>query len=563
MTDYQGYEAADNTHLTNVCCEWKTVIARKKPVRGVTLTIGLFFDGTGNNKENTASRLSKMDKCSAPLKGMSQKDAQSCEDFMQKINKNRISDGSYRGYYSNIHWLNLLYKPDQSLSENQTSAQIKTYVSGIGTEKDKPDSVLGSALGTSILRVYGGVVTKTDEAIKGITKALREFMEFNISPDFCIAKIQFDVFGFSRGAAAARHFANRVMEQDAAIADAIAEGLSGDFYDGKPAGEVRFIGLFDTVAAIGGIANFYDINGRSSPGVKLELRPAVAQKVFQITAGNEYRYNFSLNSIKGMWPELALPGAHADIGGGYNPVGSPLQENESLFLSCPLYETVSYDTREVDTRVYRKAEEARAALVSLPALKYILPHGKLTTKVHSVIATDSNQRRAGMIQKRVGAAVVFERMAIPHDWARVSLRVMTEAAREAGVLFEPIRETNKELHLPAELIPLCDKAIAQGKAVRLGRSPVPFSEEEELLIGKYTHCSAHWNIESDRKLWVDPNTAEIFINRFDTRGDKAFFFPHQPGSGWQRSVWYMDDRQRLHDSAVKNHGVSPIVNPEG
>ncbi|MXD86615.1 DUF2235 domain-containing protein, partial [Escherichia coli] len=77
---------------------------------------------------------------------------------------------------------------------------------------------------------------------------------------------------------------------------------------------------------------------------KLELRPSVAKKVFQITAMNEYRYNFSLNSIKGMWPELALPGAHSDIGGGYNPVGSPLQENESLFLSCPEFEIVSDDT---------------------------------------------------------------------------------------------------------------------------------------------------------------------------------------------------------------------------
>ncbi|MWP22166.1 T6SS effector phospholipase Tle1-EAEC, partial [Escherichia coli] len=165
---------------------------------------------------------------------------------------------------------------------------------------------------------------------------------------------------------------------------AIAKGLRGDFYDGKPSGEVRFLGLFDTVAAIGGISNFFDINGRSNPGVKLELRPSVAKKVFQITAMNEYRYNFSLNSIKGMWPELALPGAHSDIGGGYNPVGSPLQENESLFLSYPEFEIVSDDTREMDTRVYRKAEQVRKMLMTLPALKHSLPHGKLTTKIRSI-----------------------------------------------------------------------------------------------------------------------------------------------------------------------------------
>ncbi|MGA9618873.1 MAG: DUF2235 domain-containing protein, partial [Serratia proteamaculans] len=476
----------------------------------------------------------------------------SCEDFLNAINKDSISNGSYRGYYSNIHWLNTLYLPDQALTEDQMSAQIKTYISGIGTAAGESDSAMGMGLGTSILDVFEGVVTKTDEAIKGITEELLAFMKRNVQQDFCIAKIQFDVFGFSRGAAAARHFANRVMEQDLAIASAIAKGLRGDYYDGKPSGEVRFLGIFDTVAAIGGITNFFDINGRSNPRVKLELRPSVAKKVFQITAMNEYRYNFSLNSINGMWPELALPGSHSDIGGGYNPEGSPLQENESLFLSCPEFEIVSDDTREIDTRVYRNAEKAREMLVSLPALKYLLPHGKITTKTRSVGVMNSNQHRAGCIQKQVGAAVFFERMAIPNEWANVSLRVMLDAAQEAGVLFEPIQENDEKYSLPVELKVLCDKAIAQGKAVRLGQAPQPFTEEERLLIGKYTHCSAKWNIESDRNLWVDPKTGEIFIHRFGPKEDKAFVFPNKPNDHWIRSVWYMDDQQRLHDSAVKN-----------
>lgn len=552
MTGYQKYDIAESTHKTSIHNEWKTVIAKKKPVRGITLTIGMFFDGTGNNRENTASRLMQFNECSAPRQGVNQKDAQSCEDFLKAINKDSISNGSYRGYYSNIHWLNTLYLPDQALTEDQMSAQIKTYISGIGTAAGESDSAMGMGLGTSILDVFEGVVTKTDEAIKGITEELLAFMKRNVQQDFCIAKIQFDVFGFSRGAAAARHFANRVMEQDLAIASAIAKGLRGDYYDGKPSGEVRFLGIFDTVAAIGGITNFFDINGRSNPRVKLELRPSVAKKVFQITAMNEYRYNFSLNSINGMWPELALPGSHSDIGGGYNPEGAPLQENESLFLSCPEFEIVSDDTREIDTRVYRNAEKAREMLVSLPALKYLLPHGKITTKTRSVGVMNSNQHRAGCIQKQVGAAVFFERMAIPNEWANVSLRVMLDAAQEVGVLFEPIQENDEKYSLPVELKVLCDKAIAQGKAVRLGQAPQPFTEEERLLIGKYTHCSAKWNIESDRNLWVDPKTGEIFIHRFGPKEDKAFVFPNKPNDHWIRSVWYMDDQQRLHDSAVKN-----------
>ncbi|MBW5827598.1 DUF2235 domain-containing protein [Yersinia kristensenii] len=556
MTKYQGYEVTDGTHKTSIHNEWKTVVAQKKPVRGVTLTIGMFFDGTGNNRENTGSRLMQFNECSAPRQGVNQKDAQSCEDFLKAINKDSFSNGSYRGYYSNIHWLNTLYLADQTLSADQTEAQIQTYISGIGTAAGESDSAMGMGLGTSILDVFEGVVTKTDEAMKGIAEELLAFMKRNIQQNFCIAKIQFDVFGFSRGAAAARHFANRVMEQDPAIAKAIAKGLRGDYYDGKPSGEVRFLGIFDTVAAIGGITNFFDINGRSNPRVKLELRPSVAKKVFQITAMNEYRYNFSLNSIKGMWPELALPGSHSDIGGGYNPVGSPLQENESLFLSCPEFEIVSDDTRETDTRVYRNAERARELLVSLPALKYLLAHGKITTKTRSVGVINSNQHRSGMIQKQVGAAVFFERMAIPNEWANVCLRVMMDAAQEAGGVFDEIQDDDEKYSLPAELKGLCDKAIAQGKAVRLGQMPPDFTEEERLLIGKYTHCSAKWNIESDRNLWVDPKTGEIFIHRFGPKEDKAFVFPNKPNDRWVRSVWYMDDQQRLQDSSVKNSDVT-------
>ncbi|MFJ1231189.1 T6SS phospholipase effector Tle1-like catalytic domain-containing protein [Yersinia proxima] len=556
MTKYQGYDVTDGTHKTSIHNEWKTVVAQKKPVRGVTLTIGMFFDGTGNNRENTGSRLMQFNECSAPRQGVNQQDAQSCEDFLKAINKDSFSNGSYRGYYSNIHWLNTLYLADQTLSADQTEAQIQTYISGIGTAAGVSDSAMGMGLGTSILDVFEGVVTKTDEAMVGIANVITKFMRFNQPSDFCIAKIQFDVFGFSRGAAAARHFANRVMEQDPAIAKAIAKGLQGDYYDGKPSGEVRFLGIFDTVAAIGGITNFFDINGRSNPRVKLELRPAVAKKVFQITAMNECRYNFSLNSIKGMWPELALPGSHSDIGGGYNPVGSPLQENESLFLSCPEFEIVSDETRETETRVYRNAEKTRELLVSLPALKYLLPHGKITTKTRSVGVMNSNQHRFGMIQKQVGAAVFFERMAIPNEWANVCLRVMLDAAQEAGVVFDEIQDDDENYSLPAELKGLCDKAIAQGKAVRMGQMPPAFTEEEQLLIGKYTHCSAKWNIESDRNLWVDPKTGEIFIHRFGPKEDKAFVFPNKPNDRWVRSVWYMDDQQRLHDSSVKNSDVT-------
>lgn len=37
------------------------------------------------------------------------------------------------------------------------------------------------------------MVTKTGEAIRGITRAMTGFMKFNVKPNFCIEKIQFDM----------------------------------------------------------------------------------------------------------------------------------------------------------------------------------------------------------------------------------------------------------------------------------------------------------------------------------------------------------------------------------
>ncbi|WP_340619458.1 hypothetical protein [Xenorhabdus siamensis] len=47
---------------------------------------------------------------------------------------------------------------------------------------------------------------------------------------------------------------------------------------------------------------------------------------------------------------------------------------------------------------------------------------------------------------------------------------------------------------PPELVPLAEKAIKQGHAVRQGQPSTPFTAEELALIQtKYVHCSSHWN----------------------------------------------------------------------
>ncbi len=543
-TGYYRYEIiGDNTHRTSIHNSVKTVRCRRVPVRGLTLTVGVFFDGTGNNQANSNDLRLAYARCS-DLVGESR--AKACEKY-EKRARSGLANTSWQGGPTNISRLYDLYQKHNELKSNEIEAQVKAYVCGIGTADGESDSLLGMALGSSLIRQFEGVVTKTDEALDKISMALKDFIDVN-SSEVAIAKVQFDLFGFSRGAAAARHFANRVMNQDAAIAAAIDKGLDMVGHHGKAAGEVRFLGLFDTVAAIGSLLNFFGLNGRSNPGVNLELRPAVAQKVFQISAMHECRYNFSLNSIAGMWPELALPGAHSDIGGGYNA-----GEDEISLLTMPDFEVTRDSADEMKTEVYHQTEKMRQTLSSLPALKYLMPHGEVVTKMISWSLVNQNKARAFVFEKKVGASVFMTRRAVPNDWEKVCMRVMLDAAQDAGVMFAPILNSDKELALPSELLPLCDKAIGQGRAVRRGAEPEGFTAEEMQTIGRYLHCSANWNIDSDLSLWVSPSSGEVFLrNHYAPTDERSFVWAMAPGKGWMRTVWRMDDQQQWEDRARVN-----------
>jgi RHS repeat-associated protein len=155
------------------------------------------------------------------------------------------------------------------------------YAYGVGTR----DGVLNS------LGLAGGLGGKSRER-----NALKVVEEFIKSGD-TIA----DITGFSRGAAEARDFANRLSEK-------------------YPCMTIRWIGLFDTVASFGIGGNGTDI------GYNFHI-PKNAANVFQITAGGERRKFFPLMSVNASLGqsnpnsnviEVEIPGAvHSDVGGGY------------------------------------------------------------------------------------------------------------------------------------------------------------------------------------------------------------------------------------------------------
>ena len=515
MTEYYCYDAPDGHHKTCIRKTAKKIVLQRIPARGVTLTIGVFFDGTGNNVENTNLRL---EKCKPERYGL---EAHELATFSEKcMTKRGYSDTaatSYLGYYTNIHWLNVLYKKDLIVPEHVTEAQRAIYIEGIGTEKNEKDSTFGLVLGK-----YGtGVITKTDRAVDLIKKEIVDFVAKNDMKSIVIAKIQFDIFGFSRGAAAARHFANRVNDEDPALVEAIKAGLSGYTQHGKPAGEIRFIGPFDTVAAVAALSDGLDPHDSNNHDVKLELPPGIAKHVFHITAMHECRYNFCLNSIKEVWPELSLPGVHSDIGGGYNP-----EEPEYYFLTRPEIETVPENTPEQATQVYRNASVQSESLFGFPSLAPLLPSGVIKVECNSDDRMSPD--RYNNFNKKVGAAVTFERT-VSNDWSKVVLRVMYEISKDVGVLFEEIQESDK-FSICDELRPFCEKAVSQGKAIFTGSQFIPFTSEEINIIGKYIHCSANWNA-------VDYDSARKVTS--GARASAVLSFINRPDTNWRRTVYNM------------------------
>lgn len=212
---------------------------------------------------------------------------------------------------------------NQSLHSSIVRADDHTALASLGLENGlrMPDSI-GEGLRESILK----------DQIKKLEKKLAKGKPI-------IKECFVDIFGFSRGAAQARVFCHWLDDLCA---------------DGKLAGIIihfRFVGLMDTVASAGFwssvVATTTGMDGGHSGWADakyLRIPPSVKNCVHML-AMHELRKNFPLDTVtvEGVLPphcqEFAYPGAHSDLGGGYEPgklgiaVGKDVHEGDSLKLS--------------------------------------------------------------------------------------------------------------------------------------------------------------------------------------------------------------------------------------
>ncbi|HEX8504087.1 MAG TPA: DUF2235 domain-containing protein [Hymenobacter sp.] len=261
---------------------------------GVPVTIAIFFDGTGNNRNNTAQR-------HMVQQNKQEEDGIRRNDSFPTYGRKKdgsLTNSSYAAGYSNVSILERL-----NIKRELAQRDISLYVEGIGTTDDQGDDKFGSGLGTKATGIEG----KVKRGVMLLAQRISEILQ--LDKKTYVNQITIDVFGFSRGAAAARHFISLVNNAKHPLAVRL----------GAPEATIiiKFVGVFDTVSSYGVKGVVLERSNVKELGLALG---GVPKKVVHLTAGNEYRKNFSLTDITsslGVGYELTLPGVHSNIGGSY------------------------------------------------------------------------------------------------------------------------------------------------------------------------------------------------------------------------------------------------------
>ncbi|CAI8859143.1 DUF2235 domain-containing protein [Pseudomonas sp. IT-P294] len=473
----------------------------KEKVR-VALRIGVFFDGTLNNASNSASGLL----CGAHHPILPTDVDASCKPYMAD------PEGSYGNDVSNVFKLYELYPAAKDVKgEGSTKLMLRSlYVEGIGTESGNEDSFGNAATG----RGATGVAGKVQNAFSLLKALVKQAIDQN--PGDEITSLTFDTFGFSRGAAAARHFANEVVRCSQGPLGEVLRSNSAGFsarFTGQYNSEILmgFIGLFDTVPSVAGFTNLGNIQSPAAPGIKLYLDRKYFTDVVQLTARDERRANFALSTVIPAHPEIPVPGVHSDIGGGYR------EEVEECVLVGPMQAlTVPIGTDVKTTSIYRDAMQQKAKMIANGWPETMLD--VVTPK--PTLAIDASLEKIGLKELRVYAGLQLNRT-VNGKLSTVYLRLMHKLATEKGVQLNDIPDT-PEYSVPSELQPFCDRVLAGNYE--------PQPAEEKLLKLKYIHMSANWSnpIGASRERGLT-----IRYTNAPTSDGVRVRHPHVPDSTWR------------------------------
>ncbi|MGF6753544.1 T6SS phospholipase effector Tle1-like catalytic domain-containing protein [Paraburkholderia sp. GAS42] len=168
-----------------------------------------------------------------------------------------------------------------------------------------------------------------------------------------VKSVNVAVFGFSRGSAEARAFANWLSE--------LLKKNDGGYYTlaGVPI-RLYFMGLFDTVASVGIPNMMPGVNGHMAWADGTQPIPGIVEQCVHFIALHEQRACFPLEMASNV-RQVAYPGMHSDVGGGYLPTEQgKCGQLSQIPLNDMYYEAVKagvplLSRDEIDNRPEQKA----------------------------------------------------------------------------------------------------------------------------------------------------------------------------------------------------------------
>lgn len=313
----------------------------------IPVSVGIFFDGTNNNRDRDRAGVRTgvpVDGTETPTKIASRKLR---PEEMSHSNVVRLylayPQDAGRGFHS--FYISGPGTPFPEIKEFTESASGKAFAKGgqpriiwglfqalnavhltISGKSIYPDKEIGE-MALAYARQVGAPLPDAGDSAGPVTHGdwfaphiLKLAVARGAQPTPAIPLVSLSVFGFSRGAAEAAAFCHLFEEL---------------LEDGKLAGipaEIRFLGVFDTVATVGGSASvsrtlplpgaLFDGHWAWANHI-LKPLPACVKAGAHYIASHELRMNFPVTRLSAncgkKFEEVYFPGVHSDSGGGYAP----------------------------------------------------------------------------------------------------------------------------------------------------------------------------------------------------------------------------------------------------
>lgn len=262
----------------------------------------------------------------------------------------------------------------------------ENYLEGVGTRLGTVGKVLGGALG------MGG-------------RSRVEHMLDNVTDNFNNGDKIIDVIGFSRGAALAVHFCNKLYKEGVKLEDG-----------SKHTPKIRFLGLWDLVGSFGlsfnNILDFQEIN----LGWDISTVPNNVQTCRHAIALDERREAFGVTLLDSSdsvdLAELWFKGVHSDVGGGNGNV-----KRSNIALNWMLDEAAKIGVEISSTK---RAKDKYAQFdwdAPISENKDLFSDPKREVKDSAQLHPSAKARELG-----VGESLAVNVIALhKYSWARVSL----------------------------------------------------------------------------------------------------------------------------------------------